>query len=366
MRPALFVLLLSGCLGDPDGDGLSLSAEGTAGTDPFNADTDSDGVSDGDEVADALDPTNPDTDGDGLRDGTEVDLGLDPHSADSDNDGLNDFTELALGSNPAVRDTDVDGLEDEAEINRGTSINFPDTDADAMNDGDEVEVGTDPKDSDTDDDGLRDGDERNLGTDPLTVDTDTDGFSDGDEFFSRSDPLDRFSWDFRGGVWPDRSALAATKLSPTGYAVGDVLPNVTMIDQNSRYFGLHQFYGYIIRLDLLWAGDPASEDVGAAARADWDAHRDEGYLTVHALFKRGTVTAPISEVIPTWADEKRLDFPVGGGGEADIDDRFEAAGLFDGNDALTVLIDRKMVIQGAWVNGDLTGYDEQLAELLNP
>ncbi|HMV69378.1 MAG TPA: hypothetical protein PKA64_21225 [Myxococcota bacterium] len=366
MRLATLALLMTGCIGDPDGDGLSMREERELHTDPYNADSDGDGVTDGVEVESALDPNNPDTDQDGLRDGTELDLGLDPHSSDSDGDGLNDLTEYALGSNPSTRDTDLDGLEDGAEINRGTKPAIPDTDGDSMNDGDEIEAGTDPNDPDTDSDGLRDGDERNLGTDPLKPDSDTDGFNDGDEDASGSDPNDRFSWDYDGGVWPDRSELAAQRLNPTGYAIGDVIPDLTMIDQNSRYFTLHQFFGYVTRLDLLWAGDPASEEVGDEARTDWAAHRSEGYITVHALFKRSTVVTPISEVIPEWAATKGIDFPVGGGGEADIDDRFEASGLFNGRDALTVLIDRKMVIRGAWVNGDLSGFDASLDALLHP
>lgn len=97
---------------DQDGDGLTNTQEGLAGTNSTNPDTDSDGVNDGTEVTNGSDPLNPcdpddtlpgcqiDTDFDGLTDAQEGVLGTNPNNPDTDGDGYNDALEVTQGSDP--------------------------------------------------------------------------------------------------------------------------------------------------------------------------------------------------------------------------------------------------------------------------
>lgn len=97
---------------DQDGDGLTNSQEGTAGTNPTNPDTDGDGINDGDELTNGTNPLDPcdppnatpqcniDTDGDGILDGSEAQYGTDPNNPDTDGDGINDGDEVTNGTNP--------------------------------------------------------------------------------------------------------------------------------------------------------------------------------------------------------------------------------------------------------------------------
>jgi hypothetical protein len=355
MTRLLLLAMLAGCPGgDPDADGLTNQEERDRGTDPERADTDGDGLLDGEEVAARTDPTKRDSDNDGLEDGEERDLGTDPRAPDSDSDGVFDLSEIALAMDPTNPDTDGDGLRDGAEIQRTTDPLDPDSDDDGLSDGDEITWGTNPLLADTDGDGLLDGDELGLGTNPLEADTDWDGFSDQSEVTSGSNPNNRFSWDYDGGQWPDRSDAAAGVVS-TGWAIGDVIPATLLSDQFGRYFDLKQFYGYVIRLDLVWAGDATSEALAAEAKADWEFHRAEGYVVVHAVFKRGTIVEPITEVVPSWATDYGLEFPVAAGRDAYLDDRLQQSGVFDGTTTLTLLIDRQLTLRNAWHDGDLTG-----------
>ena len=234
---------------DADGDGLSLSEEEEANTDPEEGDIDGDGLTDGYEVELGLNTSNSDTDGDGLTDGWEVmynaSSGVNPLStasvselrSDADKDGLSLSEEGDANTDPDDSDTDGDGLNDAWEVMYSGSsgvdplstASVPELSRDADKDGlslsEEEESGTDPDDSDTDDDGLNDrwevmysgssgvdplstasdlssdvdmdglslSEEEELGTDPDASDTDGDGLNDGWEvMYDRSfgvDPL---------------------------------------------------------------------------------------------------------------------------------------------------------------------------------
>ena len=154
---------------DTDGDGLDLSQEGDAFTDPDDPDTDDDGLNDGDEVTRGTKPLDPDTDDDGLNDGDEVTRGTKPLDPDTDDDGLLDGDEVDRGLNASSADTDDDGLPDGWEVLyenveyvdpliEATSTQLAsDTDGDRLNLSSEEEAGTNPGDPDTDGDGLGDG-----------------------------------------------------------------------------------------------------------------------------------------------------------------------------------------------------------------
>ncbi|MCZ7556472.1 MAG: MSCRAMM family adhesin SdrC [Bacteroidia bacterium] len=221
---------------DSDGDRLTDTEEGVAGTNPYHADTDGDGLddflevrrygtnplfwdSDGDGLSDVLETTkyntNPlakDSDGDGLDDREELlTYGTDPLSVDTDNDGLSDGDEYRLATHPRKVDTDSDGMVDGDEVVIWrTNPLLPDSDGDGINDYDEIYVHrTDPNTSDTDGDGLTDFEEiRLFRTGPLLTDTDGDGVSDYDE-------VRRFDTDpLRGDDFPAGAAQPTPTQSP--------------------------------------------------------------------------------------------------------------------------------------------------------
>ena len=155
-----------------DKDGLNISLEAKANTDPTLNDTDGDGLSDGDEVLNhTTDPTLNDTDGDGLSDGDEVlTILTNPTLNDTDGDGLSDGDEqLNLPTNPTLNDTDGDKLLDGWEVRHQSASGVDpvtsammeelvfDEDGDGLNLTGEFKANTNPTASDTDRDGLPDG-----------------------------------------------------------------------------------------------------------------------------------------------------------------------------------------------------------------
>ena len=166
---------------DLDTDGLTLTEEAKAYSNPQLKDTDGDGLNDSYEVDLNTNPQLKDTDGDGLPDGWEVRYssvsGVNPGIAvttselasDTDKDDLNLTEEFEAGTNPASNDTDGDGLPDGWEV-RYSSVSgvdpivaanatelASDTDGDSLTLLQEAKANTDPTSNDTDGDGLPDG-----------------------------------------------------------------------------------------------------------------------------------------------------------------------------------------------------------------
>ncbi len=102
---------------------------------------------------------------------------------------------------------------------------------------------------DSDGDGLTDDEEAALGTDPDVADTDGDGYGDGDEVDAGSDPLNEYSHEWLCGYPPGPGPA----WQGTGWEVGEVPTNVTLMDQCGEMIDLHGFSGwglFVVACDL--------------------------------------------------------------------------------------------------------------------
>ncbi len=104
---------------------------------------------------------------------------------------------------------------------------------------------------DTDGDGLDDDTEVELGTDPDVADTDGDDYDDGAEVDGNTDPLDADDYPYAGG-W-DIGACRDDLVS-TGNAVGDIVEDFELLDQNGETVRLHDFCDRAILIDsgAMW------------------------------------------------------------------------------------------------------------------
>ncbi len=93
---------------------------------------------------------------------------------------------------------------------------------------------------DSDGDGLTDAEEAALGTDPDAPDSDGDAYDDGVEVAAGTDPLEYYQHPFVGGYPPGPGPVWAG----TGWAVGEVLDNATMLDQHAEAIDLWAFSGW--------------------------------------------------------------------------------------------------------------------------
>ncbi len=222
-----------------------------------------------------------------------------------------------------------------------------DRDDDGLTDAEEKELGTDPTSDDTDGDGVADGEEVELGTDPTNADSDGDGFSDGDEVDESTDPLDKFDWEFGGERWPDLAAdaIAAGADEADEYEMDEVMPNFEYRDQFDQRVNLHQFYGYVILLDLSagWCGP--CQQLAETANDLWIEMRGEGFMIIHLMLDDWTGTGnPDVEFVQEWADEFDLEFPVLAERDGDVSDALFNAGIYGGSIPFQLILDKEMRI----------------------
>ena len=101
-------------------------------------------------------------------------------------------------------------------------------------------------DIDSDVDGLLNSQEEELGTDPENPDSDGDGHLDGAEADGGFDPLNVESHPYMGGYL---TRPCDSEPEPTGYAVGDISHDFSLVDQYGEDVTLSDFCGNTIILE---------------------------------------------------------------------------------------------------------------------
>ena len=99
---------------------------------------------------------------------------------------------------------------------------------------------------DSDGDGLTDAEEAELGSDPAQTDSDGDGWDDGVEHSYYTDPADGTDHPYAGG-WPIDACR--NDLVSTGMAEGDVINDVTLLDQYGEELRIHDLCDHTVLIE---------------------------------------------------------------------------------------------------------------------
>jgi peroxiredoxin len=96
----------------------------------------------------------------------------------------------------------------------------------------------------------------------------------------------------------------------TGFNVGDVIPNATLVDQHGNEVELYQFYGKVVLLDVMtmWCGPcqdhaPSGEDM-------WQELQDEDFVLVALMQENRSSDSPTAEDGADWAEAYDLTHPI--------------------------------------------------------
>jgi thiol-disulfide isomerase/thioredoxin len=207
---------------------------------------------------------------------------------------------------------------------------------DGDGDGDEE---SDPDDDD-DDDGLTNAEEEELGTDPNSDDTDGDGVTDGDEVDDGTNPAYAPSHTYEGGY---NVGFCASPPTPTGpsypmsatdgdgvewtwntYQNGDVMENLTLLDQYGEEVQLHSFCDkhIVIAVGAGWCGPCRS--LAAGVQAIQDEYRDAGVQFIEVLYQDNDGNPPDQAFLAQWAEDYGyVDVPVLGADSYILEDGYD-------------------------------------------
>lgn len=287
----------------------------------------------------------------------------DPADVAPDADPADSGADAAPDTTPDADATDVPP-EDTGPIDAGDT----DSDEDGLTSDEEAELGTNPEEPDSDFDGLLDGEEVARGTDPLDPDSDGDGFEDGDEV-DTGDPLDERVWPFDSGVWPDLSeAAAADGVEGDEYAVDEVFPNFTFVDQFGSEVDLYDFYGHVVVLRIVagWCGPCRA--IGPEGQSYWETWRDQGFVVIDALID-DNVADGAGDIAPgfpaEWAEDNALGIPVGVLDRGAYEGMF-TSGLYEGGIPFFVILGRNMAVRFVQTGmpSSMADLDEEVEPLL--
>ncbi len=115
-------------------------------------------------------------------------------------------------------------------------------------------------------------------------------------------------YDLPENGWPKTAPPAG--LEGQGYAVGDVLEDFRMPDQQWETTTLWQFYGNVILVDISTMWCSPCQAIAVDVQGTADDFRDEGFVYVTVLAQDMGSTPPDQAELNLWADSFGINEPV--------------------------------------------------------
>jgi hypothetical protein len=108
----------------------------------------------------------------------------------------------------------------------------------------------------------------------------------------------------------DKGTPPPGELVSEGFGVGQVIPDIRLMDQHGQETSTWQWYGMVIAIDVstMWCG-PCR---GLAAEVDhtWGDYREEGFMYVTLLPEDQAGAIPDQQDLNAWADAFSITAPV--------------------------------------------------------
>lgn len=99
-------------------------------------------------------------------------------------------------------------------------------------------------------------------------------------------------------------------LTGTGYAVGDIMPNVTLKDQNSDKVELYQFYSKVLLVKVFTEWCSPCKASAPTVQELWEDHQDDGLVVLSVDHQAANFTPPTAGSIQNWVNTYDKTHPI--------------------------------------------------------
>lgn len=116
------------------------------------------------------------------------------------------------------------------------------------------------------------------------------------------------SWEEPTNTWG--SGTPPDCLSGEGYGIGDVHPDIRMVDQNGEEVSMWQFYGSVVVIDFstMWCA-PCAE-LATHVDETWKDYEGDGFMYLTVLSQDHLSQVPDVGELNEWAEEYEITAPV--------------------------------------------------------
>lgn len=108
----------------------------------------------------------------------------------------------------------------------------------------------------------------------------------------------------------DKGSPPPAELEGEGFGVGQVLPDLRLLDQHGEETATWQWYGMVVAIDVstMWCGP--CRGLAAEVDATWADYRDQGFMYLTLLPQDQAGEVPDNADLNAWADQFGITAPV--------------------------------------------------------
>jgi thiol-disulfide isomerase/thioredoxin len=125
---------------------------------------------------------------------------------------------------------------------------------------------------------------------------------------SPKDSADESCWQTADNDWI--SATPRADLESTGFGLGEIPPDMCMLDQHGNNVSLWQFYGQVILLDISAEWCAPCQELATEVDHTWKDYEDQGFMYLTILAEDNASQIPNQEVLEQWATDFEITAPV--------------------------------------------------------
>lgn len=128
------------------------------------------------------------------------------------------------------------------------------------------------------------------------------------ELHSPDSALEQSDWEAPSNRWATSSPPAG--LDAEGFSVGEVPPDMRLMDQFGDEVSLWQFYGSVVVVDVSTMWCAPCKILAQEVNETWHDYQEQGFMYLTLLPQNNVGEVPDQDDLNTWAEDFGIEAPV--------------------------------------------------------